>query len=323
MRRVILMALSFGLVTTVTSAQTTNTNQEPGTKTKSKTEVKKDQETKATDKSVNKEESETKNKNMNKSQEGKTKTKTETKSETKKDQGTRSNDVKYKSSTSVKGWDKSKDNTWMGIDNYHYRLGTSGQLEKSQDGQAWRLSQSGRWQDDEGTYYRLKDKKLESSKDGSTWDACAQNSWRGRDNVWYRYNDIDNSIYSTGTQNSSQQGLQNNQDSLRIKGGMNDNRKDVAPSRHMERRTPMDSSNLDNRNVVPNNLNNVDTANFNDQTPRMEQRRDLDTNREIFNQQDESMKNRNMEVQDPNDLRNREQPNNGKLNNYNDKTSPK
>jgi hypothetical protein len=321
MRRVILMALSFGLVTTVTSAQTnTNTNQNTETKTKTKTEVKKE----GTQEGKTKQETETKNKNVSKSDASKTKTKTETKKESKKDAGTRTKDVDLNRSVELKGWDKSSDNTWVGNDNFHYRLGESGQLEKSQDGKSWRLSQSGRWQDGEGTYYRIKENKLESSKDGNSWNACAQNSWKGRDNVWYRYNDIDNSIYSTGTVNSNQQGLQKDQDSMRINGGVKDNRKDVAPSRPIDRKDPLlDSSDIDKRDVRPNNLNNVDTANFNDQAPRMEQRRDLDSNREIFNQQDESMKNRNMEIQDPNDLRNREQNHNGKLNDYNDKTSPK
>jgi hypothetical protein len=355
MRRVILMALSFGLVTTI-NAQTTNQNStqegQSGTETKTKTEVKKDQGTKAGGKTYQK--TETKKKSVTKSEAGKTgtkaKTKTERTSADSMDQSGRS-DVKFKSSSEMKGWNRASDNTWLGIDNYHYRLGTNDQLEKSLDGQNWRLSQSGRWQDDQGTYFRFKDKKLESSTDGNSWSLTGHNSWKGRDNVWYKYSDTDNSIYSTQTGVSTQ-------DSTRINGGVNDNRKDVspsrrndmnpgrldsneinnrdindnrkdmAPSRGMDMKAPgkLDSNDLDNRDVMPNemNKNNVDTANFNDQAPRMN-RRDVDDNREIFNMNDRSLQHRNMESQDrrQDEMRNDRRQTGGKLNHYNDRNSPK
>lgn len=287
MKRIVIMALSFGLVTTVVSAQNT-----------ANPEMKQEQKDKQEKKSKSKVEA--------KDETGKTKTKTETEVKHKdaaktdhKDQGVRSN-VQFNSAAEVKNWCKGVDNSWRGIDNSYYRIGANGALEKSTDNMNWRLSKSGRWQDDQGTFFRLKDNKLESSKDGSTWAPSKDNSWRGHSGVWYRYNDGENTIYSSQQFNSEVSGSSANgsatQDTSRVNDFERDDRRDVAPGR-------------DNLNL--------------DTTAPERDRRDIHEERTINNMQDRNLK-RNMEIQDEKggEIRSGEQSPLNK-NRYNDKTSPK
>lgn len=298
MKRLILMALSFGLVTTIASAQNTESNtnqskQKQETKSKSKTEMNKDKDMKSKSESKSKTEMD-----QDKSKtESKSKQEKKSKSESMKDQSSRSGQM---------NWNKSADNTWKGVDNWHYRVNANGELEKSQDGQAWRLSQSGRWQDDQGNFYRIKDNKLESSKDGSSWAACPESTWKGSDNTIYRYSESEKSVYS------SQSGKVDDDSNL----DLNDQRKDAAPAPRGNDITIPDSIDNPQPLSVP-----VDSVNY-----REEERRERKyDNGQIMNMQDPSMRNYNMEVQDPMQQANRrgEALPNGAKNTYSDRRSPK
>lgn len=311
------MALSFGLVTTVASAQTDTSKAHSKHHEKTKTEEKTKTKSEVEKKDAKTSKTESKDKQESKS-------KTESKGagttggglDVQKDQSNRGTSIHYNSAKEVKNWCKVPENSWMGVDNTHYRLNANGELEKSTDGQNWRLSTSKRWQDDQGTYFRLNNKKLETSKDGSSWNAASEHSWKGADNVWYKYNDTEGSIYTS----QQKAGLDN---SGNIK---DDERKDISkPGRgedlNLEQKEQKDLS-IPNNEIPEREIYLKDTTNLNNEQNL--RGKDPDYDRGGLNMQDQSLRKHNMEIQDEkmDEIRTGDSVN-GNKNRYNDRLSPK
>src|ERR1700741_1105710 len=67
-------------------------------------------------------------------------------------------------------WEKSSAGTWMGANKTWYKVNPKdASIWWSKDGKKWDAVKDGMWQDKEGKWLKIGDKKLWWSKDGKEW----------------------------------------------------------------------------------------------------------------------------------------------------------
>ena len=86
-------------------------------------------------------------------------------------------------------WTKSTKGTWVGKDNKTwYKLDKTARLWMSTDGKTWTEDKKGMWQDKQGHWIQIKDKKLVWSADGGkTWAQVPEWKWEGGNGEWYKF----------------------------------------------------------------------------------------------------------------------------------------
>lgn len=89
-------------------------------------------------------------------------------------------------------WMKSNDGTWTGMHDGKkawYKLNTKdATLWWSTDGKNWSAVADGMWQDKEGKWLKIADKKLMWSADGGkTWSEVPEWSWQDADGTWCKF----------------------------------------------------------------------------------------------------------------------------------------
>jgi hypothetical protein len=85
-------------------------------------------------------------------------------------------------------WMKSETGTWMGANKIWYKLNTKdASIWWSKDGKKWEMVKDGMWQDKEGKWLKIGDKKLWWSKDGKEWSEVPEWKWEGADGKWNKF----------------------------------------------------------------------------------------------------------------------------------------
>ncbi|MEW6468355.1 MAG: hypothetical protein AB1458_05485 [Bacteroidota bacterium] len=87
-------------------------------------------------------------------------------------------------------WVLSVENKWLGGDNSWYRYDSRDTvLLRTKDNQLWERVKDGTWQDMEGNWLRISNKRLIWSIDaGKTWTEVPNGKWQSGDGAWYRFN---------------------------------------------------------------------------------------------------------------------------------------
>lgn len=85
-------------------------------------------------------------------------------------------------------WVKSEAGTWMGANKTWYKLNPKdASIWWSKDGKKWEMVKDGMWQDKEGKWLKIGDKKLWWSKDGKEWAEVPEWKWEGADGKWNKF----------------------------------------------------------------------------------------------------------------------------------------
>lgn len=89
-------------------------------------------------------------------------------------------------------WMKSPDGTWTGMHDGKktwYKLNTKdASLWWSMDGKKWEMVSDGMWQDKEGKWLKISEKKLVWSADGGkTWSEVPDWTWEDADGNWCKF----------------------------------------------------------------------------------------------------------------------------------------
>jgi hypothetical protein len=91
--------------------------------------------------------------------------------------------------SSIMEWTKSTTGTWMGKDNFHFKLVTDGMtIWSAPDGNQWSKVTDGTWTEKSGKMIKIADGKLMWSADqGLAWREVPQWTWVGSDGKSYKF----------------------------------------------------------------------------------------------------------------------------------------